>query len=265
MTNCTKQILPQYTVETYIERLRQYTDNTCKTLKASGVGSTYLNMISKRFTDAVAETTMLCGTERIAMLARYMQISDKFCCTAADVRCTALNAVKKFCAQDVLTCFGVETLAEKLCNAVPAEYWYATDMRESGDKTRNAWCSAVFPKTYHRIPELKELRDSARLTAFFSNIKTTPNGISLFGGRECVVDILDSNGNTVYKQCLMAAGTLINTNTATTLRVYMDDSMLLVRTYIADDSSGVKGREALYITAYSVADDCRYVLSQPII
>lgn len=264
MATNTKQIAPQYTVESYIEHLKQYTDETCKCWQARGMGKQYIDNLQERYTRAVAETANLQGVERIETLARYVQTTDSFCRTPGDIRSTAVRTVKKYCARDVQACFGVEALAEKLCNAVPAEYWYATDMRESGDKTRNAWCSAVFPKTYHRIPELKELRDSARLTAFFSNIKTTPNGISLFGGRECVVDILDSSGNTVYKQCLMATGTLINPNTDTTLRVYMDDSMLLVRTYIADDSSGVKGRRALYITAYSVADDCRYVLAQPI-
>lgn len=259
------KIQAQYTVDTYIEYLRKYTENYCKSLQMQGVTTQNIEVQRNKFINAVEETRNLTGTARLHKLAQCMGECTAFCQTAGDIFSTAVRTVKDYCSNDVLYSYGVNTLAEQLCKAVPAECWYATDMRESGKKTRDGWCSIVFPGTYHRIPNLKEITiDTPLLYKFFANCELTPNGVKLFGRNTVVVDVIDNKGVTALNHCIIQEQTYVNPAADNILRVYMQNAVLLVRVYTADDNSGVKGKKAVYVTAYSPNEDCRYTKMFPV-
>lgn len=88
---------------------------------------------------AIANTVQLNDVERMWQLSLYMDDCTAFCKTQGDVYSTAIATVQEYISKDVLCCFGVDTLAKQLCKGVPLQYWYATDMREYGRKTRESW------------------------------------------------------------------------------------------------------------------------------
>lgn len=258
-------IQAQYTVDTYIEYLKQYTENICKNMQMQGVSKQNIEAQRNKFTRVVEETANLTGIERLHRLSLCMGGCTAFCSTAGDIHSTAVRTVQDYCSNDVIFCYGVNTLAEQLCKAVPVECWYATDMRETGKKTRDGWCSSVFPSTYHRIPNLKELTaDTPLLYSFFANCDLTPNGVTLFGRSTAVVDVLDNKGVMSLNHCIMQEHTYVNPAADSVLRVYVQNAVLLVRVYTADDNSGVKGKRAVYVTAYSPNEGCRYTKMFPL-
>lgn len=92
----------------------------------------------------------------------------------------------------------------------------------------------------------------------FKDCTVDANGVALFGHSTAVVDVLDNKGNTVLNHCVMQEHTYINPNVGAVLCVYCGSDILLVRVYIADDNSGVKGKQAIYVSAYSPTEECRY-------
>ena len=108
---------------------------------------------------------------------------------------------------------------------------------------------------------MKELTaETPILYKLFAECTVDDNGVALFGHSTAVVDVLDNKGNTVLNHCVMQGHTYVNPDVGTVLRVYCgnDSELLLVRVYTADDASGVKGKKAIYVTAYSPMEECRY-------
>lgn len=255
-----QNIKPQYTVETYIQYLNEYIKDVCTRLKMQGVLPNVIAEKEQQFKQAIDNTANLGGIERLAALAELT--STCFCQTVGDIHSTAVATIKKYCARDVIGAVGLEQLVAVLCANVPTEYWYATDMRESGLKTRLSWCKEIFPKSYHRVPVLKNLADVPFLEMLFKNIQVHTTGVSLFTN-DTAVDVIDNN-IVALKNVIMNERTIINPFVDTTLRIHINDNILLVRICIGDDSSGIKGRQAMFISIYSVKDACRYEQAYPI-
>lgn len=257
-----KEIKPQYTVDTYIEKLKRDIDKQEKFAKQQGVLAEVICSEKATALNKIEQARKYRGTERLEMLSRMLDYNTRFCKSEGDIYSTAKRTVLNYCCTDVITAYGFDYLVGKLISAVPKEYWYATDMADSGVKTRETWCTCVFSGSYKRPTDLKSETDSAMIVKILS-VCSYNQGVINFGDVAQYVgfcDIFNEDGILLYCNVPIDRNMTCNPAVPLTLRLHnaQNNVVYVMRIWCGDDSSGIKGRKAMYISVFDAQEMVRY-------
>lgn len=250
-------IEPQYTVESYATYLRNKIEAYAKFEKQQGVIAD--NIERKRVGRLQKIDNVLKNVGSVPDYAILQELalnlwdynSTHFCKNKQDIIACARDTVRKYCDKDVIVAYGLDTLAQKLISCVPEEYWYSTDMTGAGAKTRMSWCSCVFSGGFKRPTVCTDVQQDSLIAQVVSST-TVDNGVVRFNGVQGVVDIFSADGVQLYSGVGIGTDTTFNPQEPLSMRLRTSMGMLVIRIWVGDDSSGIKGRKALFISLLNV-------------